>query len=63
MKRYKISPEEAYGLDGYDLFELVGKKRGFLMSGGQINHERCATVLLDEFRGGKIGRITLEVAK
>ena len=63
MSRYKISPEEAEGLDGYDLFELVGRKRGFLISGGQINHERCATVLLDEFRGAKIGRITLEVAE
>ena len=63
LTRYKISPEEADGLDGYDLFRLVGKKRGFLVSGGEINHERCATVLLDEFRGGKIGRITLEAAK
>ena len=63
LTRYKISPEEADGLDGYDLFRLVGRKRGFLVSGGEINHERCATVLLDEFRGGKIGRITLEAAK
>lgn len=59
--RYKITPEEADGLDGYDLFELVGRKRGFLASGGAVNAERCATVLLDEFRGGKIGRITLEM--
>jgi ribosome biogenesis GTPase A len=63
MARYKLTEEEVDGLDGYDLFELVGKKRGFLMSGGAINHERCATVLLDEFRGGKIGRISLELPK
>jgi len=61
MARYKLSPEECEGLDGYDLFELVGRRRGFLQSGGEVNHERCATVLLDEFRGGKIGRITLEL--
>lgn len=60
MARYKLTEDECSGLDGYDLFELVGRKRGFLVGGGGINHERCATVLLDEFRGGKIGRITLE---
>ena len=63
MARYKLTRDEVEGLDSYDLFELVGKKRGFLMSGGAINHERCATVLLDEFRGGKIGRISLELPK
>lgn len=61
MARYKISEDEAYGLDGYDLFELVGRKRGMIMSGGVINAKRCSEMLLDEFRGGKIGRITLEL--
>ena len=60
MARYKLTPEETDGLDSYDLFELVGRKRGFLISGGEINHKRTADMLLDEFRGGKIGRITLE---
>ena len=60
MSRYKLSPDEVEGLDSYDLFELVGRKRGLLISGGEINHKRCADMLLDEFRGGKIGRITLE---
>ena len=60
-ERYKISLDEASELDSYDLFELVGKKRGLLMSGGVINHERCADMLLEEFRSAKIGRITLEV--
>ena len=60
MARYKLTPEETEGLDSYDLFELVGRKRGLLISGGEINHKRCADMLLDEFRGGKIGRITLE---
>ncbi len=60
MARYKLTQEETDGLDSYDLFELVGRKRGFLISGGEINHKRCADVLLDEFRGGKIGRISLE---
>ena len=60
-ERYKLSPEDCEQLDCYDLFRLIGKKRGFLMSGGEINHERTATMLLEEFRSGKIGRISLEM--
>ena len=60
LARYKLKDEECQGLDGYDLFELVGRKRGFLISGGEINHQRTAEMLLDEFRGGVIGRISLE---
>lgn len=61
LARYKLTDDECYGLDGYDLFELVARKRGFLMSGGRIDSKRCADILLDEFRGGIIGRITLEI--
>ena len=60
MARYKLSEDETYGLDGYDLFELVARKRGMLMSGGAINSSRCAEMLLDEFRGAVIGKISLE---
>ncbi len=60
MQRYKLTDEETDGLDCYDLFELVGRKRGFLISGGEINHQRTAEMLLEEFRSGKIGRISLE---
>ena len=63
LERYKLTDEEIEGLDSYDLFRLVGKKRGLLMSGGEINHERCAEMLLEEFRSAKIGRITLEEPK
>ncbi len=61
LARYKLSEEDIDGLDSYDIFELVGRKRGFLVSGGEVNHSRTADMLLDEFRGGKIGRITLEL--
>lgn len=60
MSRYKLTSDETEGLDSYDLFRLVGKKRGFLMAGGEINHVRTAEMLLEEFRSAKIGRITLE---
>ena len=59
-ERYKLDKDEIADLDCYDLFRLIGKKRGFLISGGEINHERTATMLLEEFRSGKIGRISLE---
>lgn len=59
--RYKlgeIPPENE--MDNYDLLSLVGKKRGFLMGGGEVNLERTANMLLDEFRAAKIGRISLD---
>ena len=59
--RYKLGDMAQYDdLIDYDLFELIGRKRGFLVSGGEVNTERTAVMLLDEFRGGKIGRMTLE---
>ena len=60
MARYKLTEDETYGLDGYDLFELVARRRGMLMAGGAVNSSRCAEMLLDEFRGAVIGRISLE---
>ena len=59
--RYKITiPEEEYDFLGFELLERAGRKRGFLISGGEIDTERMARILLDEFRGGVLGRITLE---
>ena len=46
---------------GYRLLEAAGRKRGFLVSGGDVNTERMAKILLDEFRGAKLGRFTLEL--
>ena len=45
---------------GFELLGRIGNKRGFLMSGGEINTERAAITVLDEFRSGTIGRISLE---
>ncbi len=59
--RYKLESIETYDeFPDYELFELIGKKRGFLISGGEIDTERTANMLLDEFRSAKIGRITLD---
>lgn len=57
--RYKIETESEE--DGYDILQKVGKARGMLISGGEINTERAAITVLDEFRSGKLGRVTLEL--
>ncbi|MBQ1264525.1 MAG: ribosome biogenesis GTPase YlqF [Oscillospiraceae bacterium] len=57
-ERYKIEiPDE---IDGYELLQAAGRKRGFLISGGEIDTERMAKVLLEEYRSCKLGRFTLE---
>ena len=66
-KRYPEAIKARYGIDmpedatGYELLEAAGKKRGFLLARGEINTERMAKVLLDEYRSGKLGRITFEM--
>ena len=61
-ERYGIEePAESTGFLGYDLLMEAGRKRGFLMARGEINTERMAKVLVDEYRSGKLGRFTLEV--
>lgn len=56
--RYKI--DNISGLAGYEITEMIGRKRGFVISGGEINTERAANVVLDEFRGGLLGRVTFD---
>ena len=66
-RRYPDAIRNRYGIEaepdtaGYDLLQLAGKKRGYLLSRGEINTERMAKVLLDEYRAGKLGRFTLEL--
>jgi len=56
--RYKVEPQP--GLAGWELLEACGRKRGFLISGGEVDTERMARVLLEEYRSGKLGNFTLE---
>lgn len=58
VSRYKIKGELPE--DGFEALKLIGKRRGFLVSGGEVDTLRTAIMLLDEFRGGMLGRITLE---
>ena len=56
--RYKITVPESF--EDHELLELTGRKRGMLISGGEVDTERMSRVLLEEYRNGKLGRFTLE---
>ena len=57
LDRYQVEAPD--GTPGWELVELAGRKRGYLVSGGEVNTERMSKVLLDEFRSGKLGKFTL----
>lgn len=57
---YSIEEELLDELDSYDILEVIGRKRGCLVSGGNVDMSRAANVLLDEIKNGKIGNIVLE---
>lgn len=61
--RYRVTPEEISSLTPYDLFLTVGKRRGFVISSGETDTERTCRMLLDEFRRGVLGGISLEFPK
>ena len=58
--RYKLEKYDLRPLQGYELLEIIGRKRGMLASGGEIDTERASIMVLDEFRSAKLGKITLE---
>ena len=57
ITRFKLENEDIENIDSYELLKMIGKKRGMLVSGGEIDTERAAIMLLDEFRSAKLGRI------
>lgn len=61
ITRFKLENENIENIDSYELLKMIGKKRGMLVSGGEIDTERAAIMLLDEFRSAKLGRITVEM--
>ena len=60
-ERYKVEPDD--DAMGYDLLVEAGRRRGFLMRGAEVDTERMSRILLDEFRGAKLGRFTLETVE
>lgn len=62
LERFKLTDEILESVsNSYELLKLIGKKRGMLISGGEIDTERAAAMILDEFRAAKLGQITLEL--
>ncbi len=58
-----LSQEQEENQNIYEIMQLIGKKRGAIVSGGNIDDEKTSKIILDDFRSGKLGRITLERAK
>lgn len=61
ISRFKLDETDIDNIDSYELLKLISRKRGMLVSGGEVNTERASIMLLDEFRSAKLGRITVEM--
>lgn len=61
VERFKLQNEPIENIESYELLELIGRKRGMLISGGEIDTERAAIMLLDEYRSAKLGKYTFEL--
>lgn len=61
ISRFKLEETDLDNIDSYELLKIIARKRGMLVSGGEVNTERAAIMLLDEFRSAKLGRITVEM--
>lgn len=61
IERFKLTEEDFENGDSYDLLQTIGRKRGMLISKGEVDTLRASVMLLDEFRSAKLGRITLEL--
>ncbi len=59
LERYKL-PEIPEEMQSYELLEVIGKKRGMLIRGGEVDTERASVMLLDEYRAGKLGKLSFE---
>ena len=71
IERYKLSEqyiretlaqEQAENVNIYEIMLEIGRKRGAIISGGNIDDEKTAKIILDDFRNGRLGRITIEKA-
>lgn len=61
ISRFKLEETDLDNIDSYELLKIIARKRGMLVSGGEVNTERAAIMLIDEFRSAKLGRITVEM--
>lgn len=60
LEKYKINDEDIDSLDSYDILELLGRRRGCLVSGGNVDMQKASNAFLEDLKSGKIGKISLE---
>lgn len=60
-ERFKLTRDDTVDCSAFDILEMAGKKRGMLISGGEIDTERIANTVIDEYRHGKLGKITFDL--
>ena len=59
-ERFKLDKSKIENLSSFEILEYIGRKRGALISGAEVDTTRIANIILEEFRSGKLGKITLE---
>ena len=59
----KLSQDQPENFNVYEIMQEIGRKRGAIISGGEIDDEKIAKIILDDFRSGRLGKITIEKAK
>ena len=63
-QNYPVFLTERYGINNFDsnlgMYEAICRRRGFILKGGELDYERCAKAVIDDFRKGRIGMVTLE---
>lgn len=61
--RFKLESRELDSTNSYEILNFIGQKRGMLLPGGKVDLQRASVMIIDEFRAGKLGRITLETVE
>ena len=60
-ERFKLDKSKIENLSSFEILEYIGRKRGALISGAEVDITRISNIVLEEFRSGKLGKITLEI--
>ena len=58
--KMRLQQEQAENQNIYEVMQLIGRKRGAIISGGNVDDEKTSRIILDDFRTGKLGKISLE---
>lgn len=68
-KKYENNIKERYGINSFDIddviptYELIGKKRGCLIKGGEVDYDKVSSIIIKDLREGRLGRVTFDEVK